>query len=111
MKPRVTKAVGSKTVSIVSPFDKGIYIFGNTFGRGGEIIYDELKLKAPKAVKKKRSTAVSAMQTFLLRSCQNSQATIFSQVHGAAQKVMMTKCIKAAFGHHFLPSKINVYLK
>nr|WP_253293407.1 iron-hydroxamate ABC transporter substrate-binding protein [Bacillus safensis] len=52
VKPKVTKAVGSKTVSIVSPFDKGIYIFGNTFARGGEIIYDELKLKAPKAVKK-----------------------------------------------------------
>ncbi|MBU8604288.1 iron-hydroxamate ABC transporter substrate-binding protein [Bacillus safensis] len=52
VKPKVTKAVGSKTVSIVSPFDKGIYIFGNTFGRGGEIIYDELKLKAPKVVKK-----------------------------------------------------------
>ncbi|UYO35158.1 iron-hydroxamate ABC transporter substrate-binding protein [Bacillus zhangzhouensis] len=52
VKPKVTKAVGSKTVSIVSPFDKGIYIFGNTFARGGEIIYDELELKAPKAVKK-----------------------------------------------------------
>ncbi|MBQ4816518.1 iron-hydroxamate ABC transporter substrate-binding protein [Bacillus pumilus] len=52
LKPKVTKAVGNKTVSIVSPFDKGIYIFGNTFARGGEIIYDELKLRAPKAVKK-----------------------------------------------------------
>ncbi len=52
VKPKVTKAVGNKTVSIVSPFDKGIYIFGNTFARGGEIIYDELKLKAPKAAQK-----------------------------------------------------------
>ncbi|WGI63333.1 ABC transporter substrate-binding protein [Escherichia coli] len=52
VKPKVTKAVGNKTVSIVSPFDKGIYIFGNTFARGGEIIYDELQLKAPKAVQK-----------------------------------------------------------
>lgn len=111
VKPKVTKAVGSKTVSIVSPFDKGIYIFGNTFARGGEIIYDELKLRAPKAVKKTLSTAVSAMQTFPLKSCQNTQATIFSLVHGVVQKVKETKCMKAAFGHHCLLYKINTYLK
>ncbi|MGE6630048.1 iron-hydroxamate ABC transporter substrate-binding protein [Bacillus sp. NPDC077027] len=52
VEPKVKKSVGNKTVSIVSPYDKGIYIFGNTYGRGGEIIYDELKLNAPKAVKK-----------------------------------------------------------
>ncbi|BBP92255.1 hypothetical protein BsIDN1_58730 [Bacillus safensis] len=34
VKPKVTKAVGSKTVSIVSPFDKGIYIFETPLAAG-----------------------------------------------------------------------------
>ncbi|MGC5772160.1 ABC transporter substrate-binding protein [Paenibacillus pabuli] len=47
VKPKVEAAVGSRTVSILNPYSKGLYVFGHNFGRGGEIIYGELGLKAP----------------------------------------------------------------
>lgn len=51
-KPKVEAAVGNKTVSILQPYAKGIYAFGHNYARGGEIIYGELKLKAPEIVQK-----------------------------------------------------------
>jgi len=33
-------------------YAKGLYVFGNTYGRGGEILYNELKLKAPAEVQR-----------------------------------------------------------
>lgn len=46
-KPRVLQAVGDKTVSVLSPHNKGVYIYGEGFGRGTEILYDEFGLKVP----------------------------------------------------------------
>lgn len=47
LKPKVQEAVGDKTVSILNPYEKGLYVFGHNYGRGGEIIYSELGLQAP----------------------------------------------------------------
>ncbi|PZT57223.1 iron(3+)-hydroxamate-binding protein fhuD [Paenibacillus silvae] len=47
LKPKVEAAVGKRTVSILNPYDKGLYVFGHNYGRGGEIIYGEFGLKAP----------------------------------------------------------------
>ncbi|MEN1986855.1 ABC transporter substrate-binding protein [Paenibacillus hubeiensis] len=47
LKPQVKAAVGDRTVSILNPYSKGLYVFGHNFGRGGEIIYGEFGLKAP----------------------------------------------------------------
>ncbi|CAI6044125.1 Iron(3+)-hydroxamate-binding protein FhuD [Paenibacillus sp. JJ-100] len=47
IKPKIEAAVGERTVSILNPYDKGLYVFGHNYGRGGEIIYGELGLKAP----------------------------------------------------------------
>lgn len=47
LKPKVQEAVGDRTVSILNPYTKGLYVFGHNFGRGGEIIYGEFGLKAP----------------------------------------------------------------
>ncbi|WP_322924817.1 iron-hydroxamate ABC transporter substrate-binding protein [Paenibacillus campi] len=44
-KPKVQAAVGDKTVSIIQPYAKGVYVMGDRYGRGGEIIYQELGLK------------------------------------------------------------------
>ncbi len=44
-KPKVQAAVGDKTISIIQPFAKGVYVMGDSYGRGGEIIYQELGLK------------------------------------------------------------------
>ncbi|WP_120462007.1 iron-hydroxamate ABC transporter substrate-binding protein [Paenibacillus aceti] len=52
LKPQVEAAVGSKTVSILNPYAKGLYVFGHNYGRGGEIIYDEFGLKAPPEAQK-----------------------------------------------------------
>lgn len=38
------------TVSVVEKFDKQLYVFGNNWGRGTEILYQEMKLKMPKKV-------------------------------------------------------------
>ncbi|MDQ0113856.1 ABC transporter substrate-binding protein [Paenibacillus harenae] len=52
LKPQVQAAVGDKTVSILNPYSKGLYVFGHNFGRGGEIIYGEFGLKAPPEAQK-----------------------------------------------------------
>lgn len=50
--PKVKAAVGDQTVSILQPYAKGIYAFGHNYGRGGEILYGEFKLKAPSPIQK-----------------------------------------------------------
>ncbi|NQX69101.1 AraC family transcriptional regulator [Paenibacillus alba] len=50
-KPQIAKVVGDKTVSILQPYAKGIYAFGDFYARGGEILYKEFGLKAPKIIK------------------------------------------------------------
>ncbi|MEH6973122.1 iron-hydroxamate ABC transporter substrate-binding protein [Bacillus sp. JJ675] len=52
-KPKVQKAVGDKTVSIMQTNGKEIYVFGEKFGRGGSIVYKELGLNATKLTKEK----------------------------------------------------------
>lgn len=52
-KTKVQKAVGDKTVSIMQTNGKAIYVFGDKFGRGGSIVYDELGLNATKLTKEK----------------------------------------------------------
>jgi len=38
------------TVSVIENFDKQIYVFGDNWGRGTEILYQEMKLKMPEKV-------------------------------------------------------------
>ncbi|WP_027410297.1 iron-hydroxamate ABC transporter substrate-binding protein [Anoxybacteroides tepidamans] len=38
------------TVSVIENFNKQLYVFGNNWGRGTEILYQEMKLKMPKKV-------------------------------------------------------------
>ncbi|WP_372867734.1 iron-hydroxamate ABC transporter substrate-binding protein [Planomicrobium okeanokoites] len=38
------------TVSVIENFDKQIYVFGDAWGRGTEILYQEMKLKMPAKV-------------------------------------------------------------
>lgn len=52
LKPQVLAAVGDKTVSILNPFSGGLFVFGKSYGRGGEIIYNEFGLKAPPEAQK-----------------------------------------------------------
>lgn len=52
LKPQVLAAVGDKTVSILNPFSGGLFVFGHSYGRGGEIIYNEFGLKAPREAQK-----------------------------------------------------------
>ncbi|WP_257063126.1 iron-hydroxamate ABC transporter substrate-binding protein [Priestia megaterium] len=40
------------TVSVIENFDKQLYVFGDNWGRGTEILYQEMKLKMPEKVKK-----------------------------------------------------------
>ncbi|MFF2089859.1 ABC transporter substrate-binding protein [Paenibacillus sp. NPDC058174] len=49
-KPQITQVVGDKTVSILQPYANGIYAFGDFYARGGEILYKEFGLKAPKLI-------------------------------------------------------------
>ncbi len=39
------------TVSVIENFDKELYVFGDNWGRGTEILYQEMKLKMPEKVK------------------------------------------------------------
>lgn len=38
------------TVSVIESFDKQLYVYGNNWGRGTEILYQAMKLKMPKKV-------------------------------------------------------------
>lgn len=40
------------TVSVIESFDKQLYVFGDNWGRGTEILYQEMKLKMPDKVTK-----------------------------------------------------------
>ncbi|WP_238649939.1 ABC transporter substrate-binding protein [Paenibacillus piscarius] len=51
VKPKIAEVVGDKTVSILQPYAKGIYAWGDKGGRGGEILYRDLGLKAPEIVR------------------------------------------------------------
>lgn len=51
VKPKITEVVGDKTVSILQPYAKGIYAWGDKGGRGGEILYGDLGLKAPEIIR------------------------------------------------------------
>ncbi|MEK3877386.1 AraC family transcriptional regulator [Paenibacillus sp. FSL M7-0420] len=51
VKPKITEVVGDQTVSILQPYAKGIYAWGNKGGRGGEILYGDLGLKAPEIIR------------------------------------------------------------
>lgn len=39
------------TVSVIENFEKQLYVFGNNWGRGTEILYQEMKLNMPEKVK------------------------------------------------------------
>lgn len=39
------------TVSVIENFDKQLYVFGDNWGRGTEILYQEMKLRMPEKVK------------------------------------------------------------
>src|SRR5699024_5100935 len=39
------------TVSVIENFDKQLYVFGDNWGRGTEILYQEMQLKMPEKVK------------------------------------------------------------
>ncbi|GKV68165.1 ABC transporter substrate-binding protein [Sporosarcina sp. NCCP-2716] len=40
-----------KTVSVIENFDKQLYVYGDNWGRGTEILYQEMKLPMPEKVK------------------------------------------------------------
>lgn len=47
----IRAAIGEDaTVSVIENFDKQIYVFGDSWGRGTEILYQEMKLKMPAKV-------------------------------------------------------------
>ncbi|WP_434748778.1 ABC transporter substrate-binding protein [Paenibacillus amylolyticus] len=52
VKPKIQAVVGDQTVSILQPYAKGIYAWGNKGARGGEILYRDLGLKAPALIQK-----------------------------------------------------------
>lgn len=53
VKPKIVETVGDRTVSILQPYAKGIYAWGDKGGRGGEIVYGDLGLKAPPIIRQK----------------------------------------------------------
>ncbi|SDS00917.1 iron complex transport system substrate-binding protein [Paenibacillaceae bacterium GAS479] len=48
---QIRAKIGDKTVSVVESFDNQMYVFGDNWGRGTEILYQEMKLTMPEKVK------------------------------------------------------------
>lgn len=51
-KSTIQEVVGDQTVSLMGGTDKEVYIYGDHYSRGGEIIYGEFQLNAPTLVQK-----------------------------------------------------------
>lgn len=51
-KPKIQEIVGDQTISIMGGTDKEIYVYGDHYSRGGEIIYGEFQLMAPELIQK-----------------------------------------------------------
>ncbi|CAH0343871.1 Iron(3+)-hydroxamate-binding protein FhuD [Bacillus sp. CECT 9360] len=52
-KEKVQKAIGKDATAMVfEPFGKDLYVYGKNWGRGTEVIYQDLGLKAPEKVEK-----------------------------------------------------------
>lgn len=51
-KTTIQEIVGEQTVSIMGGTDKEVYIYGDHYSRGGEIMYGEFQLNAPDLVQK-----------------------------------------------------------
>lgn len=50
---KVKEAIGEDaTITVLEPYGKDLYIYGNNWGRGTEILYQALGLKAPEKVEK-----------------------------------------------------------
>ncbi|WP_029267515.1 iron-hydroxamate ABC transporter substrate-binding protein [Virgibacillus alimentarius] len=41
------------TISVIESFDKQLYVYGDNWGRGTEVLYQEMELKMPEKVKEK----------------------------------------------------------
>jgi len=48
----IFKVIGEQTASIIGSTDKEVYIYGDHYSRGGEIIYREFQLNVPALVQK-----------------------------------------------------------
>lgn len=49
---KIKEKIGEEaTVSVIESFDKQLYVFGDNWGRGTEILYQEMKLPMPEKVK------------------------------------------------------------
>ncbi len=107
-KTKVNEAVGDQTVSILQPYAKGIYAFGHSYARGGEIIYGEFGLKAPELFKPKSLIAEKVGEIFLLKYCQNMQGIISLPVHGLVMILTQKWSIQVRFGKGYLLSRIIV---
>lgn len=45
--------ISNKTITLMETYSKELFVYGNKQGRGGEVLYDLLELKAPEVVQKK----------------------------------------------------------
>lgn len=63
----ILKLNGANTVSIMGSIYKEVYLYGDHYTRGGEIIYGEFQLNAPALVQRR----------FQLNDCQIIQAVLF----------------------------------
>ncbi len=54
------------TVSVIENFDKQLYVYGDNWGRGTEILYQEMKLNMPDKVKEMTKEGYYALSTEVL---------------------------------------------
>ncbi|MGN7456139.1 iron-hydroxamate ABC transporter substrate-binding protein [Paenibacillus pasadenensis] len=48
---QIRAKIGDKTVSVIESYDKQLYVFGDNWGRGTEVLYQAMKLNMPEKVK------------------------------------------------------------
>lgn len=48
---QIRAKIGDKTVSVIESFNKQLYVYGDNWGRGTEILYQAMKLNMPEKVK------------------------------------------------------------
>lgn len=82
------------TVSVIENFEKQIYVFGDNWGRGTEILYGEMKLKMPEKVKEMAlKDGYYALSAEVLREFAGDYV-IFSKTPGADSSFQETETYK-----------------
>ncbi|MTI47583.1 iron-hydroxamate ABC transporter substrate-binding protein [Sporosalibacterium faouarense] len=110
---KVKQKIGADaTISVVESYNKQIYVFGDNWGRGTEILYQEMKLKMPEKVKEMALEAGYYAISPEVLSEYMGDYVIFStnsEAENSFQETETYKNIPAVKNNRVFPVDVNIF--